>query len=106
MKIVCDLDGTLCTNTSGEYAQATPFLDRIARLNEAVAEGHTVEIFTARGMGSFRGIRILAYLKWYRFTRRQLMSWGLTYTRLTLGKPSGDFYVDDKALLPKDFFSD
>ena len=106
MKIVCDLDGTLCTITFGDYKQAKPFSERIARLNEATAAGHTVEVFTARGMGTFRGLRILAYLKWYRLTRRQLASWGLNYNRLTLGKPSGDLYIDDKALLPNDFFSD
>ena len=29
-----DLDGTLCTNTNGDYYNAKPFIDRINKLND------------------------------------------------------------------------
>ena len=35
-----------------------------------------------------------------------LYDWGAKYHQLFLGKPSGDFYIDDKGIKDKDFFAD
>ena len=34
-------------------------------------------------------------------TENQLKSWGLNYNKLIMGKPSYDFFVDDKSINPK-----
>ena len=91
MRTYCfDLDGTLCTNTEGEYEAARPQPWAIERVNALKRAGHTIVIFTARGTTT--GI------DWRPETERQLAEWGVEYDELILGKPYADVYVDDKAL--------
>ena len=85
-----DVDGTLCTNTDGDYANAEPLPDVIARLNQLYEAGHSILLCTARG--STTGI------DWRELTERQLRAWGVQYHRLYLGKPTADVYIDDKAI--------
>lgn len=84
-----DIDGTLCTNTDGDYQLAQPYPDRISHVNALYENGHVVKLFTARG--STTGI------DWRDLTERQLSSWGVRYHELILGKPHADVFVDDKA---------
>lgn len=88
--IVFDLDGTLCTNTFGEYEKAEPDPVAIARVNRLAGQGHRIVVFTARG--SATGI------DWSEMTRDQLGRWGLRYDELHFGKPSADVFVDDRAV--------
>jgi branched-subunit amino acid aminotransferase/4-amino-4-deoxychorismate lyase len=88
--IVFDLDGTLCTNTFGEYERAEPHPWAIERVNQLAAAGYRIVILTARG--SATGI------DWEECTHEQLARWGVRYDELRLGKPSGDVYVDDRAV--------
>lgn len=104
MKYVFDIDGTICTNTNGKYEQAMPYSSRIEMVNKLYDEGHTVIFHTARGMGSTNNNVYEAYNKWYGFTESQLKRWGVKYNMLLLGKPSGDFYVDDKGVKDEEFF--
>ena len=39
-----------------------------------------------------------AYKQGYKFTYKQLKSWGLKFHKLHMGKPSFDFLVDDKSI--------
>ena len=104
LNYVFDLDGTLCTNTHGNYSKAEPLFERIQRVNKLFDEGNQIVILTARGMGSTNNNTELAKLKWEEFTKKQLSDWGVNYHKLFLGKPSGDLYVDDKAVSDLDFF--
>ena len=104
-KYVFDLDGTLCTTHPGGYENAQPVWDRIRKVNSLHDAGHTIIIFTARGMATFRGVSPLAYIRWYWSTRKQLRAWGVKFHRLRLGKPSGDFYIDDKGVNSESFFA-
>lgn len=97
-KYCFDLDGTLCTNTEGDYEVALPFGTRISCVNRLFEEGNEITIFTARG--SETGI------DWYEFTETQLTSWGVKYNRLILGKPFAHQYIDDRAISDTDFFKD
>ena len=91
IKTICfDLDGTLCTNTFGDYESAEPFPWAIARVNALAEQGHRIIIFTARGTAT--GI------DWGEVTRGQLERWGVRYDDLHFGKPSADVYVDDRAI--------
>jgi len=85
-----DIDGTLCTNTEGNYRAAEPFLEIIAQVNKLHAEGHHILLYTARG--STTGI------DWRDATERQLNRWNVHYHQLVMGKPTADVYIDDKAL--------
>lgn len=91
-----DLDGTLCTQTEGNYEGARPLADRIAHVNALHDEGHVILIFTARGATSGRDLR--------EFTLQQLELWGLKYERLIMGKPHFDLLIDDKAVGDLEYF--
>ena len=86
---VIDIDGTICTNTFGDYEKALPFYERIAYINYLYKQGNIIKFFTARGSGT--GIN------WKEKTRKQLDNWNVKFHELILGKPEGDIFVDDKA---------
>jgi hypothetical protein len=85
-----DIDGTLCTNTEGDYENAQPFPDVVQEVNRLFELGHRIILLTARG--STTGI------DWRPTTERQMREWGVKYHELHLGKPTADVYVDDKAV--------
>ena len=97
MKNYCfDLDGTLCTNTEGEYESAIPFPERISMVNSLYEEGSNILIYTARGT--------VTGIDWRPLTEKQLAEWGVKYHELRLGKPFADIYIDDRAMSDGDFF--
>lgn len=104
MTYVFDIDGTICSNTFGEYTNAKPMNKRIKRINQLYEEGNTIVFLTARGMGRTNNNQELVYEMFYDLTRHQLSQWGVKYHRLFLGKPSGDVYIDDKGENDEDFF--
>lgn len=103
---VFDIDGTICNNTYGNYEEAIPNKKRIEKINILFDQGHVIFMLTARGMGRSDNSQILAGRLLYNFTEKQLNQWGVKYHRLFLGKPAGDFYIDDKAVKDEDFFND
>ena len=95
MKYVIDIDGTICTNTYGNYEHAQPNLGIIKKINNLFSDGQEIILFTARGMGRFDD-RMKAEAAFMDLTIYQLDKWEVKYHKLIFGKPSGDFYVDDK----------
>jgi len=102
---VFDIDGTICTNSNGKYEHAKPLQERIGIVNKLYDEGHIIVFQTARGMGRTNNNQSAAYAMLYELTREQLRSWNVKYHSLFLGKPSGDFYIDDKGIRDEDFFA-
>ena len=96
MKLCFDLDGTLCTNTYGEYEKAIPNTKAIEKINRLFDEGHYIIIFTARYMGKFNGDIKKVYEYGYSKTKKQKDNWNLKYNDLILGKPEFDLVIDDK----------
>jgi hemin uptake protein HemP len=97
LKSYCfDLDGTLCTNTEAEYAQALPLPERILKVNELYDKGNRILIYTTRG--TFTGIDCRD------LTQKQLDTRGKKHHELRLGKPFADVYVDDRGVSDSDFF--
>ena len=91
MTIYCfDLDGTLCTNTDGDYTNAKPYGDSILAVNKLYDAGNIIHIQTARGFTT--GI------DWRDTTEEQLEEWGLKYHNLHFSKVTADVYVDDKGI--------
>lgn len=93
-----DIDGTLCDNTYGDYEVAKPFPARIAKINALYEAGHTILLQTARG--STTGI------DWRTVTERQMQVWGVKYHALFFGKPTADFYIDDRAVSDLQWFGE
>ncbi len=91
-----DLDGTICIQTtSSKYHEAAPIPEMVKKINKLFDDGNTIKIFTARGGTTA--------LDWEKFTESQLSDWGVKYHELIMGKPSADFYIDDKSMSPGEF---
>ena len=98
MRYIVDIDGTICTYEKGvRYKYAAPMKERIKFFNDLYDTGHEIIYWTARG--SFSGI------DYSELTERQLNEWGVKSTELKMGKPSYDFWIDDKAFNVEDFFA-
>ena len=90
-----DIDGTICTDTKGDYPKCEPYEDVIKKINELYHQ-HTIILFTARGTTSCRDL--------YDFTKEQVESWGVKFHTLILGKPHFDLLIDDKVINNKDWY--
>ena len=100
-KILCfDLDNVICTtNKKKNYSKSKPKKKIIKFINALYETNkYQIKIFTARGMGKFRGNKKLVRKTYYKLTRNQLKLWGLKYHKLILFKTSYDLFVDDKTL--------
>lgn len=98
MIINVDIDGTVCTNTNGNYELAKPFIVNIQKINKLYDSGHHIVYWTARGSTT--------KIDWTELTAKQLKQWGAKYHKLVLGKPHYDLYIDDKSINSMNFFSD
>ena len=96
MRLCFDLDETLCTGYP--YSEATPIWSAIDVLNRLKDSGHVIIIHTARGMNTNKGSIGKVVRDIGKLTLEQLDSWGVQYDEIVFGKPSADFYIDDKAL--------
>jgi len=85
-----DIDGTICTNTEGEYDQAIPFPDVVEAINALYDDGHRILLNTARG-GTTK-------IDWTDVTKSQMEEWGVKYHELIMAKPTADVFVDDRAI--------
>jgi|TARA_B100000035_G_C20989738_1_gene549581 hypothetical protein len=107
MNYVIDIDDTICIPGSTEdtkYTDATPIQNRIDKINKLYDDGNRIIYLTARGMGKFKNNASLAHKEYYQYTVDQLTSWGCKFHEVYLGKPSGDYYIDDKGINSNDFF--
>jgi len=100
MRIVVDLDGTICTlKKPGEtYRDAVPLPGAVETLQRYKREGHYIIIHTARNMRTCEGNvgKIMASIG--KLTLDWLERYSVPYDELVFGKPDGDIYIDDKAL--------
>jgi ribonucleotide monophosphatase NagD (HAD superfamily) len=95
-KVFCfDIDGVIASITANaEYNAATPIKKNIKIINRLFDNGNEIILFTARG--STTGI------DWRQTTENQMKEWGVKHNDLKFGKPSADYYIDDKMLSLKD----
>lgn len=98
-KTICfDIDGCLCSQTSGDYKNAVPNQKAIAVINRLFSKGYKVILHSSRFMGRTGGNITETYGQGYDFTREQLKGWGVLYHELWLGKPRADIIIDDRAV--------
>ncbi len=93
-----DIDGTICTNTNGNYKDAKPLKENIDKINRLYDEGNEIVYWTARG--GTTGI------DWTELTRSQLEKWGARHTELKMWKPHYDLFICDKAINAEGFFNE
>jgi ribonucleotide monophosphatase NagD (HAD superfamily) len=91
-----DIDGTICSNTNGNYDQAQPIYERIKIINKLYDEGNEIIFFTARGTTT--------KIDWKELTEKQLKDWNVNFHKLIFGKPNADIFIDDKGISDKLFF--
>jgi len=97
MKKYCfDIDGVICKTIKKKYKSSKPNYKVIKLINNLYDQGHYIIIFTSRFMGRNKENVKLAKKQGYNFTNAQLRNWGLKFHKLIFGKPSYDFFVDDK----------
>lgn len=96
MKIMIDIDNTICDTPSTHYPDAQPIPERIQTVNKLYEQGHTIILWTARGT--------VSGIDWRELTENQLKDWGVNYHELWMGKPDFDLFIDDKAFNTEDFF--
>jgi hypothetical protein len=98
VKYCFDIDGTICTNTNGDYENATPIENRVNLINDLYEKENEIILFTARGSTT--------NIDWKELTEQLLHTWGIKYHKLLFGKPEADIFVDDKAISDILFFKD
>ena len=97
-KTLCfDIDGTICTQTTGDYTKAEYFQGAKDKINNLYDEGYKIIFFTSRYMNRFKGNREIIYKEGYEFTYNQLRDWGLKFHELHMCKPLYDKIIDDKS---------
>ena len=98
-KIICfDIDNVICKTIKSNYKKSTPILKNIRYINKLYKDGHIIKIFTARFMGRTNDNPSKAIKKAKELTVNQLKKWRVHYHKIFFGKPSTDFYIDDKNL--------
>ena len=104
-KLFCfDLDGVICKNTKYRnsnlinYNKSKPIPAAVKAINKLYDDGHTIVIYTARGMTRYNGNISLVKKKLLKITANSLKSWKLNYHKLILGKIYYDFIIDDKSI--------
>ena len=100
MRIVVDLDGTICElKLPGQtYAEVLPKPGAVDALRGMKEQGHTIIIYTARHMKTCQGNVALVAARVGKITLDWLERYEVPYDEIIFGKPYGDVYIDDLAL--------
>ena len=87
MQIIIDLDGTICTEEKTfSRSLAKPKKDAVESIKNLKDQGHTIIIYTARSWNE------------YEMTINWLNGHEIPYDQVMLGKPIGDYWIDDRSL--------
>jgi hypothetical protein len=98
-KIFCfDIDNVICKTKKSYYAKSIPNKSVINLINHLYKKKHIIKIFTARYMGRHNDNKNIVEKKYYDIVFTQLKKWKINFHSLTLGKPSSDYYIDDKCV--------
>ncbi len=99
MRIVLDLDGTICElkQPGQSYAEVEPMPGAQHAIRTLKQQGHSIVIYTARNMKTQNGNvgRVVQHVG--KVTLDWLERYDIPYDEIVFGKPYGDVYVDDLA---------
>ena len=87
MKMIIDLDGTICSEEK-QFSRTLAIVNKGAReaLQKIRDNGHTIIIYSARTWAE------------YELTIDWLKKNKIPFDQLILGKPQGDYWIDDRAI--------
>lgn len=101
--LVVDFDDTVAITHNRDWANATPNIALVNKLNDLYDLGWTIHIVTARGQLSCAGDCEAADRKY----RQQIENWlcdhGVKYNSLCFQKKLAAYYIDDKGITPEQF---
>jgi hypothetical protein len=89
MKILVDIDGTICESAEGKYDTASPVPQHIEKINKLYEDGNTIIYYSARGRRSGQDYTEL--------TVNQLNDWGCKFHGVIMNhKLDYDLMICDK----------
>jgi capsule biosynthesis phosphatase len=99
MRIVIDLDGTICEvrQENQSYESLLPLPGAVQKITELRSRGHYVIIATARNMQTCESNLGLVMKNIGKITLDWLAKHGIQYDEIYFGKPNADIYIDDRA---------
>lgn len=99
MRIVIDLDGTIChIKKSGQsYKDLEPMTGAIEFLRVLRKKGHYVIIQTARNMATCESNMGKVMKNVGKITLEWLENYQVEYDEIYFGKPNADIYIDDRS---------
>lgn len=105
-RLIVDVDDTICTTESGDYANSKPIEATIVQLREYQTLGFHIVLHSSRNMRTYDG----NVGKINAITLPKLIDWldrhQVPYDEIYMGKPwcgHEGFYIDDKAIRPREF---
>ena len=100
MRIVIDLDGTLCPIKKKDqmYEDLQPLHGAAERLKEMKEAGHYIIIQTARNMATQEGNLGKVMKNIGKVTLDWLEKYDIPYDEIYFGKPNAHIYIDDRAM--------
>lgn len=107
LRICLDIDGTICTNKTGNmtYDDVEPFPNVVAILHRWKNEGHYIILQTARHMRTCDGNEGKILAMGGKLLFDWLEKWNIPYDEVYFGKPHADIFIDDAAHTHKDWTS-
>lgn len=105
MRIILDLDDTLCKTRNRDWENSQPIADVCGKVREIRQRMPDAEIYihTSRGMNSCKGDAVEAERRNRPSIEKFLGRNGIKVDGIIFGKPLGDLYVDDKAMSAFEF---
>lgn len=100
MRIVIDLDGTICPikKPTENYADLIPHEGAVEKIRALHNKGHYIIIQTARNMATQESNLGKVMKNIGKVTLEWLERFGIPYDEIYFGKPNGHVYIDDRAL--------
>jgi capsule biosynthesis phosphatase len=100
MRIVIDLDGTICEikDPTGSYENVKPLPGAVEKIAEMRAQGHYIIIQTARNMATCESNLGKVMKNIGLVTLEWLQKHAIEYDEIYFGKPNAHIYIDDRAL--------
>ena len=105
MRIVIDLDGTICEikKAGQSYTELLPLPGAVERIHALKATNHYVIISTARNMQTCESNLGKVMKNVGRITLEWLERYGIEYDEIYFGKPNAEVYIDDRAIVFEDW---
>lgn len=99
MRIVVDIDGTLCPikGKNEKYEDLIPFEGAVAALKKMKDNGHYIILQTARNMATQDSNIGKVVKNIGKVTLDWLEKHDLVYDEIYFGKPNANLYIDDRA---------